>query len=203
MLSPEYPSSGAVRASSFSLAPSTKSPSLFPGCTDQGGGGRCLLSDAAGGAAPRLLLRAGRPHPAAVWAEPAADGAAAVGAAGGLRGRAGGCGKHCALHLTCAASCCYHPLPLAHSLVGLAAKSCTQSVPEPGEHQGRCFSLRPQIPLGLAADRVGGARLLTGCLFLWSLASLLFGRAPSATHPFAFMMVSVNWRPIGGQGWGK
>ena len=49
----------------------------------------------------------------------------------------------------------------------------------------------PQIPLGAAADRIGGARLLTACLFLWSLANALFCRTPAARHPFVFMLVSV------------
>jgi hypothetical protein len=50
--------------------------------------------------------------------------------------------------------------------------------------------LPPQIPLGVAADRVGGARLLIACLFLWSLASLLFYRTPTMRNPLAYMLAA-------------
>ena len=45
-----------------------------------------------------------------------------------------------------------------------------------------------QIPLGLAADKLGGTRLLVACLFLWSLATSLFAHTPSAKNPFVFML---------------
>ncbi|GAB4823811.1 hypothetical protein N2152v2_010857 [Parachlorella kessleri] len=47
-----------------------------------------------------------------------------------------------------------------------------------------------QIPLGLVADRVGGAQLLLACLFLWSLATSLFAHTPNSKNPFAFMLAT-------------
>lgn len=47
-----------------------------------------------------------------------------------------------------------------------------------------------QIPLGIVADRVGGARLLAACLFVWSFANTLFSRAPLLQNPMPYMLAT-------------
>lgn len=66
-----------------------------------------------------------------------------------------------------------------------------------------------QIPSGLAADRVGGARLLMLGFLAWSLASTSMAAAGGSAAPFAFILLSraalglgqscmMPVRPVGG-----
>ena len=49
--------------------------------------------------------------------------------------------------------------------------------------------LLPQVPSGVVADRVGGARLLLTALLLWSSACLLTATVAMAPSPFAALVV--------------
>lgn len=69
----------------------------------------------------------------------------------------------------------------------LLAQACPPRQPDTPPSRGQ---LTAQVPSGLLADQLGGARLLLSGLLTWSLACLSAAAAPASASPFTFLLAT-------------